>query len=258
MSALTDLRDKLVNVLVNIVDAGYPGDPAGTPANAAYFNANVHNYLKILGVLSLPENTHFVSPTFAGIGSPYFIDIPTAYAAISGSSSSNKYLIDLGANKSSYPEALTIDGNQWVMVKGVKYASVISGSVAISNGTTIFKGVTFQDDIVVSGGLAVFEDCHQTTGTFTISGGIAVVSNCESWGFVNAINAGNTLFLEGIKNIQKGTGGDANNSITLAASVTTGDYVFHDLTLVGVLNNASSVTPEESNIVPNGTERPTY
>lgn len=259
MSALTDLRDKTATELANITDAGYPGDPLGTNANAAYFIANVHNFLKALGQIALPSRKFKVSPLYTGLGEPFFATIDAAYAAVSGSSSSNKQLIEIEPNAASYSEGLSLSASQWVEFVGSgKYSSVISGSIAISNGVSIFRNLPIQADIGVSGGVAIFDNCSQTSGIFTLTGGTVIITNCATWGFIETVNDGATLFLEGIKNMKKGTGGDVANSIKFNAGITTGTYVFSDLRLEGVINNASAIVIEESNIRPNATARPTY
>ena len=259
MSALTDLRDNTVSVLANITDAGYPSDPAGTNANAAYFIANVHNFLKALGQAMLPGATFQVSAEFTGLGSPFFTTIALALAAVTGTSSSNKQLVKIKPIASSYSDALVINGSQWIVFEGEgKYTTPISGAISISNGVTIFRGVNIQNDISVSGGVAIFEDCSQTTGVFTQTGGSVIISNCGTWGFISAVNNAMTMFLENIKFIKKGTGGDSSNSISLGAGLTTGDYAFSDLGLEGVLSNPSAVIIQESNVRENGKARPAY
>ena len=259
MSALTDLRDNLVADLVNITDAAYPGDPAGTPANEAYFVANVHNFLKALGQAMLPGRKFIVSPKYAGLGNPFYTTIALAFAAVTGSSSSNKQLIFVEPSPTSYSDPLVIDSSQWVEFSGAgKYTSVISGAVAISNGVSIFRGIGFQSDISINGGVAIFEDCTQPTGVFNLNGGSVIISNCSSWGFITSLNNGSLLFLEGVKSVKKGTGGDLANSVTLNAGITTGTYVFNDVRLEGAINNPSSVTIEESNVKTDATARPSY
>jgi len=259
MSALTNLRDVALADIVGITDAAYPGDPAGTPANKDYFTSNVHNYLKILGQLALPSDTYIVSPAFTTIDSPYSPTIQAAVSAISGSSSSNKKLVEVLPNGSSYAETLSFSNSQWIVIQGKgKYSVAISGAISITNGVVIFRGVDIKANISVAGGVAIFEDCTQTDGVFAQTGGTVIISNCGSWGHTSITGNGNILFLEGIKSIKKGTGGDALNSITFQAGISTGTYCFTDVRCEGLISNPSSVVPEISNVKENGAERPAY
>lgn len=259
MSALTNLRDVALATLVGITDAAYPGDPMGTPANKDYFTANVHNYLKLLGQIALPSDTYIVSPIFTTIDTPYHPNIEGAVSVISGSSSSNKKLVEVLPNGSSYPETLSFSNSQWIVIQGKgKYSVAISGAITITNGVVIFRGVDIKNDINVVGGVAIFEDCTQTAGVFSLTGGTAIISNCGSWGHTSITGNGNILFLEGIKSIKKGTGGDVLNSITFNAGISTGTYCFTDVRCEGLISNPSSVVPEISNVKENGAERPAY
>ncbi len=254
------LRDDPLSTVVNITDAAYPGDPGGTSANHSYFENNVHNYLAVLGKHALPSRTFEVSPAFSGLGDPFFDTVYAAYQQATGTSSSNKLLIKIGAKNSSYTEALTLNKSGHITFKGeTEYNSVISGAVTITAGVHIFKDVGFNNNITVSGGTAIFIGCTQLNGVFTHSGGATVIiSDCKSWGFVGVSGNSNTLFIEDVKAIKVGTGLNLLNSINLDSGMTGGAYVFSNVRLEGLLANAGSLVIEESQLKENGTARPNY
>lgn len=257
---LTALRDDPLADVVNITDAGYPGDPNGTPANHDYFEQNVHNYMAVLGKHALPSRTFEVSPAYAGLGDPYFETVSDAYTAATGTTSSNKLLIRVKATATSYATSITMNKNGHITFQGDnKHTSVMSAAINITAGIHIFNEIGFNSDIVISGGTVIFDNCTQLNGVCTISGGATVIiSDCKSWGFTSLTGNGNTLFMENIKSVKVGTGGDVLNSIKLASGMTGGVYVFNNVRMEGLLSNTGSLTIEESQLKENGTARPAY
>lgn len=261
MSALNDLVTETLSDLVNITDAGYPGDPSGTPANNAYFSANVHPYLQALGRVIQRDREYQVSPDYASLGTPFYENIALAYAAIVSSSSSNKMLINVQTKATSYAEALTCNQNGFVVIRGDnKYSSIISGALSISTGVHIFQNIGIQANIAVTGGVAIFDNCTHT-GSKVISqsgGSTMIITGCKTIGFINITGNGNTTVLEQIQNVTTGTGADASNSIKLASGMTGGNYSIRDVKCQGVLSNAGSLTVEISSLLENGISRPNY
>ena len=257
---ITALRDNPLSDVVNITDASYPADPAGTSANHSYFENNVHNYLAILGKHALPSRTFEVSQAYAGLGDPFFETVYAAYQQATGTSSSNKLLIKIKSKGSSYTEALALNQSGHITFKGeTEYTSVLSGAITITAGVHIFINVGFNNNITVSGGTAIFINCTQLNGVFTQSGGSTVIlSDCRSWGFIGVSGNSNTLFIENMKAIKVGTGGNILNSINLDSGMTGGVYVLSNVRLEGLLSNAGGLTVEESQLKENATSRPAY
>lgn len=259
MGLVKDLVDKTIAQLTAITDAGYQGDPSGTDANNAYFEGNVHNYLKAVGVALSPSKEYFVSPAFSGLTEVYYLPtLAAAHAQIvtDGSGSSNKALVTLGANASSYSDALTLNHNGYVVVKGKSRNNcVISGNITISTGTYIFDQVRFENDITVSGGKAIFLNCTKPSGAFTQSGSAStvIISECDRWSYV--VVTGNDKIIH-IRNIKDMTA-NAGISINLAISMTGGTYIFTDSYLQGTIDEKTAAT-NISNVQESYTALPAY
>jgi hypothetical protein len=259
MGLLKDLVDKTVTQLTGITDAGYFGDPAGTDANNAYFEGNLHNYLKALGIAASPSKEYFVSPAFSALTEVnHFSSLALAHAQIvtDGSGSSNKALISLGANASSYSDALTLNHNGYVVIKGKsKNNCVISGNIVISTGTYIFDDVRFEDDITVSGGKAIFLNCSKPSGSFTQSGSAStvVITDCDRWSYIIVTGNDKVIHARNIRDMTANTG----ISISLAISMTGGTYVFTDSLLQGTIDEKTAAT-NISNVQESFIALPTY
>ena len=165
MGNLKTAKDTVLTDLIGITDAAYPGDPAGTNANKAYFETNVHNYIKDGAIALQPARKYQVHPDFSPLGNPFFANVATAFAQAKadGSSSSDKAEIDIKGKNSSYTDALTLDatGGYIVFKGGGLYNNVIAGIITITAGSYAFKNCKITANIVQSGGVAEFLNCIQ-------------------------------------------------------------------------------------------------
>lgn len=245
--------------LVAITDAEFEGDPDGTDANAAYFQGNIHNYIKDLAKAVTASNVYWVSDRYTDMEDYHFETIVLAYAQLltDGSTTSNKKVIAVHPKGSSYAGDLTLThSNVAYFIGTVPGATIISGNVTISAGTHIFYRLKFTGNISVTGGKAIFIDCDMDTGLLTQSGGSAstvLIRNAGTWGAVVISGNNKTFWMENVGNVLANSG----TSIELSSGMTGGQYVIRNSYLAGDLVE-DTVATEFSNSEQNALTRPTY
>jgi len=253
---LTDAVAKTLSQLAAITDAQYPGDTAGTDANAAYFTGNVHNYIKDLAKVLIPSRTLFVSPAYTDIGEPFFDSPEDAYTYANGlgSGSANKITIKLRTCATAYTAAQVFNTSGYVIFKGEsRHAVELSGAIAISAGVHIFDGIHLSGAITITGGIVIFHNCTHTGTGLAISGGSTVcIEDCDRWGVITVTGNNNLLYVENVKDIAVD---GSSQSIILTAGITGGTYIVRNTILQGVIKEG--VAPTEVINVSTGTAKPT-
>ena len=259
MSLLTDLKNNSINTLANITDAAFEGDPSGTLANDSYFQSNVHNYLKALGIVATPNNTLFVSPGFSDLAPTHFVNPEDAFEQIKtdGSGVNNKKVILLFPTINTYNQNLTLDHNGYVVFESVsREAAVISGDITITTGTYVFKNIYFTGDIEISGATVIFDNCKNIGVDTTINGDSTVqISNCDTWSPIYVKNNDNRLFIEKVNHILKD---GSDESIDLEVGMTGGVYLIRDSRAAGTLVEGTAAD-DKTNFIENDTyTRPSF
>lgn len=242
MGLLKDLTTETISELTGITqDASYQGDPNGTPANKAFFEGNVHSYLKDLGLATSPSNTYQVSPAFAGLGNPFFETVSAAHAQVvtDGSSASNKKVIDINAKGDSYSQPLTLNHNGFVLLRGRGRGTTLSGSLTISAGVYLFENLLITGNITISVGTVVFKNC-EITGTVSITSNTAskvIIMDALHVGVITIDGNNKTFLLQNIANMSK----DGNDhSVNISAGLTGGIYELRAVFMTGELDDLTS------------------
>ncbi len=257
-STLEDARDKSLADLAAVTDAAYAGDPDGTDIKATHMQNHIAKYIKALAKGIMYSKHYFVHPTYgAALEPPFFANIDAAHTQVKadGSGSSNKAHIDIKAIADSYTDALELDHNGYIVLKGVsKRNCIISGNPTISTGIYVFDNLKITGNIIVSGGIALFLNCL-ITGTITQSGGSTVMlHNCENAGVITLSGNNNVLWVENVANIEKD---GSSKSIILPTGMTGGIYEIRDSYAEGTLDDVD-VLAKVNNWNPSSTARPNH
>jgi hypothetical protein len=257
-STLEDARDLSLANLAAATDAAFPGDPLGTDIKASYMQNNVSAYIQVLAKAIMYSKHYFVHPTYgAALESPFFANIDAAHTQVKtdGSGSSNKAHVDIKAIADSYTDALTLNHNGYIVMKGVsKRNCIISGNATISTGIYVFDNLKITGNLVITGGIALFPNCL-ITGTIAQSGGSTLMlHNCENAGVITLSGNNNVLWVENVANIEKD---GSSKSIILPAGMTGGTYEIRDSYGEGTLDDADKLA-KCNNWSPSSTARPNH